>query len=497
VSVTHRPAQASGSLALAVTAGVALALGAATNLLPEAGAGVAAAALLTVGTLQLDRANNGVRAAGGVAVAAGALAAVGAVLAGAEASFAYAALGVGLPLSVVAMAVGVVVAPDPPTLATGRSVLWYGLVLTVAGTLAASAIHTSSVTMPLTLAGDLLGVLTDLATRNDLAGLATLGLLAGALASLAGRTYRALPERHRRDDPLEGTAATARRGLVLLARTGTVVGALAVPPALIADAGATPLADALGPAGAPLVALSTARPLHALAAVAAVALAVALAAIGVYRRVDRTTPDDVGDRLARAAGGIFLLVAVPVASTVLTPLGLLEPRVPPAAVDELASLVAQYGTGTVLYLLVVVALVLALVLTVALGVVLTADAVPEGAGAVGLGAALLFAATLGAAAADVGPLLTLVAGAAALFVWDVGENGVEVGRQLGREAETSRGEFVHSGASALVAGGAVAVAFGAGTTASAVTVSGVGWVLVLALTCSTLAGVLFLVALRS
>jgi len=245
------------------------------------------------------------------------------------------------------------------------------------------------------------------------------------------------------------------------------------------------------------VALSTARPLHALAAVAAVALAATLAAVGVYRRVDRTTPDDVGDRLARAAGGIGLLVGVPVASTAVTPLGLLAPRLPSAATDQLASLVGQYGTGTILYLLVVLALAVALALTVALGAVLTADSLPEGSGAVGRGAALLFVAALGAADAGVGPLLTLVAGAAALFVWDVGENGVEVGRQLGREAETSRGEFVHSGASALVAGGAVAVAFGAGTTASAVSVPGVGWVLVLALTCSTLAGVLFLVALRS
>jgi len=497
VSVTHRPARASGALALATTAAVALALGAATYLLPEAAAGVAAAALLTAGTLWLDRANNAVRAAGSVAVAAGALASVGAVLAGAEASFAYAALGVGLPLSVVAMAVGVVVAPDPKTLATGRSTLWYGLALTTLGALAASALHTSSVTMPLTLSGDLLGVLVDLATRNDLAGLATLGLLAGALTSLAGRTSRALPERYRGDDPLEGPAATARRVLVVVGRAGAVVGALAVPPALLADAGATPLSDTLGAVGAPLVALATARALHALAAVAVVALATALVALSVYRRVDRTTPDDVGDRLARAAGGLVLVVAVPLASTVVTPLGLLEPRLPSGPTDQLATLVAQYGTGTILYLLVVVALAVALALTVALGAVLTADSVPEGAGAVALGAALLFVAALGAADADVGPALTLVAGAAALFVWDVGENGVEVGRQLGRAAETSRGEFVHSGASALVAGGAVAVAFGAGTTASAVTVSGVGWVLVLALTCSTLAGVLFLVALRS
>lgn len=498
MSVTHRPVWASGGLALAVTVATALALGASTFLLGEAVAGLAAAALLTAGTLATERENNAVRAAGSAAVVLGGVVAVGAVLSALGGSFAYAALGISLPLTAVAMALGVVVAPDPDTLAVGKSALRWALALLAAGCLGAAAIHTNSLAMPLVLAADLLGATVDVATSTDLAGLATLCLCLGALAALGPRADAALPERYRpRDRSDRGDGSVAKVGL-LVGRAVGVLGAGLLLLSFVVGNRETPLEDAVGrPLGGLLSALATARSLHAVLAGLAVLLAAVLVGARLYRRIDRTTPDDVGDRLARAAGGVALLVATPLAATAVSPVSLLGSRLPDPAVAEVASLVSEYGTGTVLYLLVAAAVLLAVVATAAFGAVLTADAVPEGAGGVALGAGLLFVGALGAAAAGAGPLLVLGAGAAALFVWDVGENGTALGRQLGRAAETRRGEFVHGGASALVAGGAVVVAYGSGTAASSVTVPSVGWLLVASLTLSAVAGVLFLLSLRT
>ena len=77
-----------------------------------------------------------------------------------------------------------------------------------------------------------------------------------------------------------------------------------------------------------------------------------------------------------------------------------------------------------------------------------------------------------------------------------GENATELGDQLGRAADTTRGEFAHAGASALVAACAVGVAFGAGEVASAVYVPASGLLLVVALVFSTFAGTLYLRALQ-
>ncbi len=496
MSVAHRPARLGGGIALAVTAVCVLALGAAVGELSEALQGLAAAALLTAGTVATNRTTNAVRAAGSLAVVFGGVLAVVAVLAVVGPSVAAAALGLGMPLAAVAMALGVTLSPDPDTVAAGKSSLWYAIGLTAVGCLGAAAVHTNSLAMPVVLPLELLAGAVDASTRNDLAGVATLALALGTLTLVLRRLPGALPERYRRDDP--SLPAGPRRVASALGALSGLVGLVLFPLSLGVDRDAAPLAETFGGAvGGLLGALGAARGLHALLWALAVGLAVVLAILRLYRRIDRTRPDDVGDRLARATGGVGLLVVVPLAAAVVSPVDPLEPRLPDAAVSELASLVGSYGTGTVFYLLVLLALVLALALTVALGLVLTTNAVPDGAEAVGLGAGLLFLATVGAGAAGVHPLLVLGSGAAALFVWDVGENASGLGRQLGRSAETSRGELVHGGASALVAGGAVAVAYGAGTLASAVTVPSVGWVLLAALACSTVAGVSFLLALRS
>lgn len=55
--------------------------------------------------------------------------------------------------------------------------------------------------------------------------------------------------------------------------------------------------------------------------------------------------------------------------------------------------------------------------------------------------------------------VALVGTVATVVAWDVGQAGIDVGDQLGREAETTRLELVHVVSSVLVGTGTVAVAY--------------------------------------
>jgi hypothetical protein len=73
-----------------------------------------------------------------------------------------------------------------------------------------------------------------------------------------------------------------------------------------------------------------------------------------------------------------------------------------------------------------------------------------------VGSVLLFFSVLLGGLVSLGPLSTLLVGAvAALLVWDIGENAVGIGEQLGRTAPTTRIEVTHLAASLLVGGVAV------------------------------------------
>ncbi|MFB6136120.1 MAG: hypothetical protein ABEJ04_05125 [Halobacteriaceae archaeon] len=66
------------------------------------------------------------------------------------------------------------------------------------------------------------------------------------------------------------------------------------------------------------------------------------------------------------------------------------------------------------------------------------------------GAGGLFAAALAGGAFGLPVELVLVGVAASVLAWDVGENAISVGHQLGRGSDTSRGELVHAAASTVV-----------------------------------------------
>lgn len=76
-----------------------------------------------------------------------------------------------------------------------------------------------------------------------------------------------------------------------------------------------------------------------------------------------------------------------------------------------------------------------------------------------LGAAVLFGGVLLAGIFGAPPEPTLLAAAATVVAWDVGEHAVGLGAQVGRHAETGRAELVHAAGSALVASTAAATAF--------------------------------------
>lgn len=97
----------------------------------------------------------------------------------------------------------------------------------------------------------------------------------------------------------------------------------------------------------------------------------------------------------------------------------------------------------------------------------------------GVGLALLGTIITGAYGA-LPPALMLVAVSALLIAWDVGQHGLSIGQQLGRDTRTSRLELVHAGVTTLAIAVVDIVAFavfqfaGGGRPASAVTLVVIG-----------------------
>jgi hypothetical protein len=76
------------------------------------------------------------------------------------------------------------------------------------------------------------------------------------------------------------------------------------------------------------------------------------------------------------------------------------------------------------------------------------------------GGTLAVAGVLVAGARGAAPEPLLVGLLGAVLAWDVGEHGLGLGEQLGREADTARVEVVHAAASLAVGAGATVVGYG-------------------------------------
>lgn len=78
----------------------------------------------------------------------------------------------------------------------------------------------------------------------------------------------------------------------------------------------------------------------------------------------------------------------------------------------------------------------------------------------GLGAVFAFVAALWGGVDGAGAPVVLVGVLGALLAWDLGEQAIDVGRQVGRSAPTRRGELGHAAASVAVGATAALAALG-------------------------------------
>ena len=165
---------------------------------------------------------------------------------------------------------------------------------------------------------------------------------------------------------------------------------------------------------------------------------------------------DPPETLSSAAGGLLVGSLVFVASLI--------PPVASAATGlfsegtVLWAFATGYGLGATLLGVAAGTLFVVLSVVAVVATLVERGVVPPAAGGFALGSGLLFLAALLAAAADAAPVVTVATVGAALLVWDVGENAVDVGATLGTDAETRRGEAVHAAGSVAVVAGAVALA---------------------------------------
>ncbi|WP_435347554.1 DUF7519 family protein [Haloarchaeobius sp. HRN-SO-5] len=75
-------------------------------------------------------------------------------------------------------------------------------------------------------------------------------------------------------------------------------------------------------------------------------------------------------------------------------------------------------------------------------------------------AGILFAGATGSGSGGATELLLLVGATASIVAWDVGQNAIGIGEQLGRDTETTRAELAHLGATVAVGTVTAGTAYG-------------------------------------
>lgn len=192
---------------------------------------------------------------------------------------------------------------------------------------------------------------------------------------------------------------------------------------------------------------------HALLAVGIVAfgsvVALRLCQRVVVRWVGREPPRTV----AYAAGGVVVGVGVGVLTALPPVVWLVGRAVPDGSVLDVAF--ATYGMGTTLLGLATGALCALLVALPVCHFLIWNGADLEHGRGLTLGAALLLAAAFAAGFGDAPAVVAFLGVAATLATWDLAVNATLVGREVGRAAESRRGEVVH--AAGVLAVGVVAV----------------------------------------
>ena len=195
------------------------------------------------------------------------------------------------------------------------------------------------------------------------------------------------------------------------------------------------------------------------AAVGAVILfeLVVLTARGVQHVIIVSAGDEPPQTLAFAAGGIAAVVLAGLVGAV----SMLVPSVGSALANaEPWNMVEQLGPATVIAGSVTGVLILLVLVQVFAVLAVRPWVALDSASGFAFGGAALFLGALVAAGLGTAPVIVFCAVGAALVVRDVGDNAAEVGLQLGRAAETRRGEVAHATGGLLVTAVGIGLAVG-------------------------------------
>lgn len=165
----------------------------------------------------------------------------------------------------------------------------------------------------------------------------------------------------------------------------------------------------------------------------------------VVRWLGREPPKTLG----YAAGGAAVSVVVGVLTAIPPVVSLVDGLVAEGSALDVAF--GTYGMGTTFLALAVVALCAVLVALPVCMFLVWDETARAATGGARLGGALLLAASLAAGFGDAPAVVAFVGVAATLAAWDLSVNATLVGREVGRTAETRRGEVIHA-AGVLVVG---------------------------------------------
>ncbi|ELZ25636.1 hypothetical protein C475_09264 [Halosimplex carlsbadense 2-9-1] len=297
--------------------------------------------------------------------------------------------------------------------------------------------------------------------------LLTFALLVGAASLAVARGVDALPVAElstpRTDDRVEATADAVGRG----ARRALLVTTFALPVTLIEVVLAPSDLRSLVPPGVYglLAAVTASHGLRALLLATALVAGGTAAAVWLLGRLARADAADAVVALTPfLGGGAVVALAVALHGVVLPPtLSFVADALPgqfeTAFARQSGAVVEFYGSLPVVTTLAAVLVGMTAVLSLALALVTSTGALPESAPGPALAAAGVFVAAAFATGAGVGAPLVLGGIVASFVVWDAGEYGATLAREVGPTADTFAPESVHVGATLAVGvGGAVSAA---------------------------------------
>ncbi|WP_135825239.1 DUF7519 family protein [Halorussus ruber] len=452
-----------GTVAVLVTAAVGLALGVASGSLWPTLGGLAGAVIAALGIRAIQFETNARRAVGSVALVSGAAAFAGVALAGDPV-----ALLVGT--AVVAAAVNAVVSFDATVERPAVSSVWRSATVLTLGAVLAVGLHLGMVGA----FGQLLGV--GVSGFSSTSALALLVVLQVQLFVFAELLHLVVPILDRwLPDERDVRAATVERfdfraedaprayWVAFVLQTGLALSSWG--PRWFAA-----FLDLLSVLGRAIELVLTTGVLHLPLSVAILGLFGVLLARGVQALFVSWAGSDPPRAMAHAAGGFVTLgVAVLLA---LSPAG---DALLAAAGPGWTATIHDVGLTAALAGAVATALFAVAAARRGLAVLVAPWVATESATGFAVAGGALFAAALVVAEGGGSALAALAGVAGALVVHDLGSNAVDLGVQVGREAETRTGEAAHAVGSLLVGAGAVALAGATAFVMGAVEFSVAAW----------------------